>query len=1161
MLIFPTLPRPGWIACTALFLSVGLIASDAPQNQALDFNRDIKPILSNTCYKCHGPDAAERKGGTKAHPLRLDTDEGAYAENGGTRAIAPGHPEKSELIARIVSKDDEQIMPPAKSGKPLSGKEVDILKRWISQGAKYSKHWSYVKPERPTLPDVKDKGWARNAIDAFLLARLDKEGLKPQPEADRHMLVRRVTLDVTGLPPTVEEVEQFVNDKSPDAYEKLVDRMLSKPAYGEHWSRMWLDLARYADSGGYASDTPRTIWAYRDYVIKSYNENKPFDKFTLEQIAGDLLPNPTQEQLIASAFHRNTMTNTEGGTTREEFRNAAVVDRVNTTMAVWMGISINCAQCHDHKYDPLPQKDFFRLFAIHNNTEDADRPDEEPTLKFYSPQQNEQRSKLEADIAGIEAKFKTPTAAQVTAQVAWEKKFPLDLKWTTLDAPVVKIDTAGGKQIDTLTFAIPATAKKMGAIRVDAIPGEIPKGKAETSVIATRVRATLIPSAASSPEGRFVRVELPGKAEHLMLAEVQVFSGGENVALKGVASQSSTDFGGEAKRANDGKTDGHYFNGNSVSHTAANDNPWWEVDLKSAQKIENVVVWNRTDGGAATKLKGAQVVVLDEKRKEVWRSEIKQVPSPSITLETGGARTIQFAAAHADSEHNGYDADAVVREAAPAPAPKKGAKKAPKMDKPGWSINLADGKAHTLTLVPTALVDVPIGSKLELSIAQSGLHPLGGKSRFAVSTTDDTRADELSRTPPDVVQTLTILADKRSAEQRDTVTQYYLEHITPDLKADRDRLVALKKQIDDMKPVSVPVMRELAEGKRRITKVQLRGNYLSLGDDVKEGTPGVLHPLPANSKPDRLGLAKWLMDEANPLTPRVIANRYWEQIFGVGIVRTSEEFGSQGEPPSHPELLDWLATELIQQKWDMKQFVKLLLTSAAYRQSSKVSAELTERDPDNRLLARGPRFRMSAEMIRDQALAVSGLLSPKMYGPSVKPPRPSAGLSAAFGGGLDWATSMGEDKFRRGLYTEARRTSPYPSTATFDAPSREICTLRRVRTNTPLQALVTLNDPVYVEAAQALARRMNAAGQTPQDKLRAGFNLCLARPPQDAEIARLLKLFDEAKADFAKDAKSANEMATNPIGALPKDADVTELAAWTTVANVLLNLDELMMKR
>ena len=1159
----------------ALLAAVAACASEtAATPQALDFNRDIKPILSNVCYKCHGPDAAERKGGSKAHPLRLDTPEGATAVTGDSAAIVPGHPEKSELIARVTSADPEQVMPPAKSAKPLTPHETDLLKRWIAQGAGYARHWSYVKPIRPALPALSPEilrtapTWNRHALDAFLLARLEKEGLKPQPEADRATLIRRVSLDVTGLPPTLEEVDQFVKDASPDAYEKLVDRLLAKPAYGEHWTRMWLDLARYADSGGYASDTPRTIWAFRDYVIRSYNANLPFDQFTLEQVAGDLLPNATQEQLIASAFHRNTMTNTEGGTTREEFRNAAIIDRVNTTMQVWMGTSINCAQCHDHKFDPLPQKDFFRLFAILNNTEDADRPDEEPTLKFFSPQQNEQRAKIEAGIAALEKKIKTPTPKQLAAQAAWEKNFPLDLKWQPLESTIRTADTAGGKQTDVLSAALTADVKRIGAIRLEALPSSEAKDKKTSAIVATHISAALTPPAASSAEGRFVRIELSGKNTHLMLAEVQVFSGAQNIALKGVATQISTAFGGEPQRAIDGNTEGDYFKGNSVSHTGDGDNLWWEVDLKSAQKIDSIMVWNRTDGGVGSKLKGAHVLLLDAQRKEVWRTEIKTAPSPSVRTETGGARPIHFVAAHADSDHDGYDSEAVIREGEPVADAKKDAKKdgkkkpkSEKMDKPGWSINLADNKTHTLTLVPDAAVDVPANTKLDLTILQSALHSLNGKNRFRVSTTADPRADELSRTPADIVQTLAISADKRSAAESEQVTTYYLERIAPDLKAERDQVIALKKQLDDLKPVSVPVMRELAEGKRRMTKVQLRGNYLSLGDDVSEGTPGAFHSLSGAEKPNRLTLAKWLVDANNPLTPRVIANRYWEQIFGDGIVRTSEEFGSQGEPPSHPELLDWLATELIDSKWNMKQFVKLLVTSAAYKQSSKVSPEMAERDPDNRLLARGPRFRMSAEMIRDQALAVSGLLSSKMYGQSVKPPRPSAGLSAAFGGGLDWSTSAGEDKFRRALYTEARRTSPYPSTATFDAPSREICTLRRVRTNTPLQALVTLNDPVYVEAAQALARRMLSAGPTPHEKLNAGFRLCLARAPHENEVQRLLKLHDDAREEFKNDPKKATELATNPIGPLPPGADATDLAAWTTVANVLLNLDETMMKR
>ncbi|HLX65261.1 MAG TPA: DUF1553 domain-containing protein [Planctomycetota bacterium] len=1129
----------------------------------VDFNRDIAPVLSNTCFKCHGPDGKERKGGTKAHPLRLDTEDGATADYAGSIPIVPGHPEKSALVARVTSTDADEIMPPPKSGKSLNPQQIELLKKWVEQGAKYAKHWSYVKPARPALPEVgRVSGapdWPRNGLDNFILARLEKENLKPQPEADRYALIRRVSLDVTGLPPTIEEVDAFVNDKSPDAYEKLVDRLLAKPAYGEHWARLWLDLARYADSGGYASDTPRTIWAFRDYTIKSFNENKPFDQFTVEQIAGDLLPNPTDEQLIATAFHRNTMTNTEGGTTREEFRNAAVVDRVNTTMAVWMGTSFNCAQCHDHKYDPLPQKDYFRFFAIFNNSEDADRADEEPTFKFLSQQQVEQKRKLEAELAALESKLTTPTPETLKSQAVWEKNFPLELKWTPLTESSIGIAVDGGKTTDTVSGKLGADVKRINAIRIEALPGGAAKN--EKSAVVTRVHASIVPPAATSIEGQFVRVELSGKATHLMLAEVQVFSGGENVALKGTASQISTDYGGDAKRAIDGNTDGDYFKSNSVSHTGIGDNLWWEVDLKREHAIEGITVWNRTDGGNGAKLKDAHVIVLDKTRSEVWRGEIKDPPSQSKALDTGGARTIQFASALADAEHNGYDADAVVRDADPKNA--KNAKKNPKADKPGWNINFADGKTHALTLIASAPADVPAGATLHVSILQDGLRKLDDdlKERFRISTTSDARAAEWSRTPENVVQAIVVSPDKRSPAQRDELTHFYLSTLAPELKTERANLVSLKKQLDEMKPNSVPVMRELAGDKRRKTKIQFRGNYLSLGDEVSEGVPAAFHPLAPGAPVNRFALAKWLVDENNPLTPRVIANRYWEQVFGIGLVRTSEEFGSQGEPPSNPELLDWLATELIAQKWDMKRFVKLLVTSAAYRQSSKVTPELIERDPDNRLLSRGPRFRMSAEMVRDQALACSGLLSSKMYGPSVKPPRPSAGLTAAFGGNLDWETSKGEDKYRRALYTEVRRTAPYPSTATFDAPSREICTLRRVRTNTPLQALVTLNDPVYVESAQALARRMAASAGSPREKAVVGFRACLARPPNELELDRLIKLYDETHVAFLKDLKSATSLATMPLGPAPAGADVAELAAWTTVANVMMNLDEFLMKR
>ena len=790
--------------------------------ETVDFNRQIRPILSRNCAACHGSDEKQRQAG-----LRLDERESAIAAHDGSRAIVPGDAKKSELIRRVSSDDADERMPPPSTGKRLTAAEIDALSSWIAQGAVYSPHWAYVKPTRPAAPPVDDTAWPKNDIDRFLLARLEHEKLRPSPEADRNVLIRRLTLDLTGLPPTIAEVDSFVNDKEPRAYEKLVDRLLARNTFGEHWARMWLDLARYADSAGYVSDVPRTIWAYRDYVIRSFNANKPFDQFTIEQLAGDLLPHPSDEQIIATAFHRNTQTNNEGGSDREEYRNVAIVDRVNTTMSVWMGTTMACCQCHDHKYDPLSQKEYFRFFAIFNNTEDADRQDERPVLSFYTEPQKKRQDKLEKEIAALE---------------------------------------------------------------------------------------------------------------------------------------------------------------------------------------------------------------------------------PAVPIEER------------------------VAPAAPPPAKKKKAKKV-----------VADRATATSTASAKPAPNLPI-------LSEQGR-----------------------------------------------------------------RLLSLKTELAAIAPATVPIQRELPPGKRRKTFIEYRGNFLDRGPEVSEGVPAAFHPLSNGEPVNRLTLAKWLVDRDNPLTARVLANRLWEKIFGIGLVATSEDFGTQGELPSNPQLLDYLATELVASRWDMKHLIRMMVMSAAYRQSSLVTPELQERDPDNRLLARGPRFRLDAEAIRDQSLAVSGLLSAKMFGPAVRPLQPSFGLVAAFGGTMDWKTSDGEDRYRRAVYTAWRRTNPYPSMVTFDSASREVCSLRRTRTNTPLQALVTLNDPVYVEAAQSLARRLTReGGPSVADKVRHAFHLCLARAASDDETARLVALYEESRERFTAKPDEALKLAGESKSA---PARAIELAAWTTVSNVMLNLDEFLMRR
>jgi len=1131
--------------------------------RSVDFNRDIRTILSNKCFACHGPDEAERQAG-----LRLDRADGITAEtDSGAVAVVPGDVEKSELIRRITSADESVRMPPGEFGKSLSPREIELLTQWVREGAPYAQHWSYVQPVRPEPPSVEQHpSWPRNEIDHFLLARLIQEGLAPSAEADRYTLIRRLSLDLTGLPPTIEEVDAFINDADPQAYEHLVDRLLERPSYGEHWARKWLDLARYADSAGYADDPPRTIWGFRDYVIRSLNANKSFDQFTIEQLAGDLLPSPTDEQLIATAFHRNTLTNNEGGTNDEEFRNVAVVDRVNTTFAVWMGTTMACAQCHSHKYDPISQEDYFRVFAILNNSADADQRDESPLLEVWTDEQTKQKEDWQAEIALLEAKLQTMTPELAAEQAEWEKQFSAELTWRKLVPESWRANSGATMQLaedgtisvarqdKTDVYELEFAADQptvVHALRLEALPdASLPgggPGHAGGNFVVSRVLASVMPPDGASLQGRYVRVDLPGQDKLLSLAEVQVFSGSDNVALKAKAKQSSTDFGGAAKLAIDGNTDGDYSAAMSTTHTRLSKDPWWELDLQDVKAIDRIAVWNRTDNNLQSRLNGYRLSILDANHSVVWEETIAEAPKLSHEHALSGPRPVSFRAALADHQQTGFEASHILDN-------KDLANK-------GWAIAPQFGQPHELTLIPASPVEVPAGARIKLTIEQLSKHEYHTLGRFRVLATDDGRAFLYSQTPASVLAILKLPADQRTEPQQADLEKHFLS-IASSLQAGRDRLASVKKLLAEAKPyTTVPIMRELAGDQRRTTKIQRRGNFLDTGDVMSEGVPAAFHPLAEGTSPNRLVLAQWLVSTDNPLTARVIANRYWEALFGIGIVSTSEEFGTQGELPSHPELLDWLATELVRLKWDMKAFVKLLVTTAAYRQSSGVTPELYERDPDNRLLARGPRFRLSAEMVRDQALFVAGLLSGKMYGPPVKPPQPSIGLTAAFGSGIDWQTSDGDDRYRRGLYTTWRRSNPYPSMAAFDAPNQEVCTIRRDRTNTPLQALVTLNDPVYVEAAQALARRMGAAGQATAERATFVFRLCLARPPREDELARLVGLYESARETFAQHPSEAEQMATNPLGPIPAGADAADLAAWTVVGNVILNLDEMFMKR
>ncbi len=1142
---------PCLFTATALLMAVSGISTVAEDE--VDFNRDIRPLLSNRCYACHGPDEE-----TQEADLRLDTREGALKDLGGYKAIEPGNAEESELFYRItLGVDHDDLMPPTGKGSQFSKEEVALIKKWIEQDAPYAKHWSYESPKLPEVPKGKQSTWPKNEIDRFVLARLESEGLQPSSEADRYSLGRRVAMDLTGLPPTWEEVKAFVEDKSDNAYEKYVEAQLSKQAFGERWARVWLDLARYADSAGYADDPSRTIWAYRDYVINSMNSNKPFDQFTIEQIAGDLLENPTEEQLIATAFHRNTMTNSEGGTNDEEFRNVAVVDRVNTTMAVWMATTIDCAQCHTHKYDPLTQHEYYQLFAFFNQTEDTDKKNEAPFIELWSEEQEKQKLEWEARIEELKSVLQIPTDALnaerekwlsgVRKAPDWTPVKPLEAKGKSTEleiAPNGTIAVKGKELADNDTYSItlagPEKLAKVTALRLEIAPEQ------SSNFVLSRATARWIPDGNQSPKAQFVRVSLPGKGKMIHLAEVQVFSEGENIAPEGKATQSSDYSDAVAKRAIDGNTDGDYTKG-SVSHTSGNDeNAWLEVDLGAEKTIDKIALWNRTGGKLEDRLKGYEISLLDAKREVIWKEIPKDVPRPSTNFSPNGTRDFNFTVAAATHEQKGFPASAVLAE--------KTNKKS------GWAIAGGTGKRQELTLINQSPLEIQ-GGKIVVTLPQQSEHKTHLLTHFSFSTATDPNVLEWSRIPGDV-RGLVSRSDLKP-EEESKLTNFYLT-IAPGLKKERDELARLEKQLADSKPhTTVPVMREItADEKKRKTHVHIRGNYASHGDEVFAGVPAVFHPLTPDVKPDRMALAKWLVDKDNPLTARVIANRHWEHIFGTGLVETSEEFGSQGELPSHPELLDWLAVDLQTHGWDLKRFIKQLVMSATYRQSSKTNSELDERDPYNRIFARGPRIRVTAEMVRDQALAVSGLLSTKMHGPPVKPPQPAMGLKAAFGSATDWQTSKGDDKYRRGLYTTWRRSNPYPSMATFDAPNREICTVRRSRTNTPLQALVTLNDPVYVEAAQSLGRNIvTNGGRTVPEKITFAIQQTLLREPRDKEIKVLSAFYETVLADYSGKPDEAKTMAEEPLGELPIDANVVELAAWTVVSNVILNLDEIFMKR
>ena len=909
-----------------------------------------------------------------------------------------------------------------------------LLSAWPAHStAQAPKHWAYRKPVRPAVPAV--SGRVRNAIDNFVLARLAKEGLQPAAEADRVTLLRRVSLDLIGLPPTPQEVEAFLADQSPDAYEKVVERLLASPHYGERWARPWLDLARYADSHGYEKDRPRVMWKYRDWVVNALNQDMPFDQFTIEQLAGDMLPNPTNEQLIATGFHRNTMLNQEGGVDDEEARWETLLDRVNTTATVWLGSTIGCAQCHNHKYDPFKQREYYQLLAFFDSHEYTitEMPGSEgwviePELELPTPEQAAQRDKLRAELQTVEAKLKTPTPELYTAQAAWETELRAEpQRWHLLDPLSFKASGATKltKQADgsllasgappvaevyTLTAHLPASAVGLTALRLEALTdASLPQS-----------------GPGRDPYGNFV------------LTGVEVLVNEQRLALKDAVADDSAG----------------------------------RPDARQLFSAEN---------------------------------------------QTG----------------SGWQVDAT-----------RDAKRQPRQ--------------IVFTLAQPLKLAAPTTATIQLK--QIGSVVAQGLGRVRLSVTESSEPTRIVSLPLRLQTVLALPADQRSAAQQTALAEQFRQQ-TPLLKTERARANQLRAALNNLGIVTAQIIREKSSFERPSTNLRVRGNYLNKGERVYAATPAALHEWPADAPYNRLGLARWLVSKDNPLTARVTVNRAWEQFFGRGLVETVEDFGTQSTPPTQPELLDWLAVEFMEKGWSLKNVHRLIVNSATYRQSSKVTPALQERDPYNRLFARGPRFRLDAETIRDAALLASGVLSRKLGGPPVYPQQPDGiWMNPYDGASIRWQTSAGEERYRRSLYTFLRRTAPYPMFTTFDATSREYCIVRRVRTNTPLQALSLLNDEAFFDLARALARRMltEVSGDV-RARLSYGFRLCVARVPSAIELDKLEQLYQRQLALYRADKTAAQRVAKGVIDE-GRAGDPAEISAWTMVANALLNLDEMLTK-
>ena len=1028
----------------ASLLAVSTLRADEP----IDFTRDVRPILSNACFLCHGPDIENRKA-----DLRLDTKDGALGKRDAGAAFVPGKPDESEAFLRMISDDPTLQMPPAKSGKSLTPNQIETVRKWIESGAKWSSHWAFETPKRPAIPKVRDKARVRNAIDEFVIARLEHEGLTLSPEADRAALIRRLSLDLLGLPPSVADVDAFVNDKEPGAYERLVDRLLDSPHYGERWGRLWLDAARYADSDGYEKDKPRFTWMYRDWVVGALNRDLPYDQFIVEQIAGDLLPDPTQDQLVATGFLRNSMINEEGGVDPEQFRMEAMFDRMDAIGKSVLGLTIQCSQCHTHKYDPLTQEEYYRMFAFLNNSHEAN-------IAVYAPEEQMRRADLLRQIRELEADLQHRTPDWRERMAAWEESVSANQpEWTIIQA--AEDDTSGGQKLYRL---------KDGSY--------LCQGYAPT-------KHSVVVSATTNV-GDITAIQLE------QLNDPNLPLGGPGRSIKGASAL--TEF--KAKVYPVGKPGEAKWV--TIAKATADVNP-------PERPLEAIF----DDKSGKSRITGPIEFAIDGKDETAW------------TIDNGPGRrnvprkaVFQFEQPVSNPEGTVVEVHLVQNHG-------------------GW--NSDDNQNNNL-----------------------------GRFRLAVTSAASPVADPVTMI---VRELLAIPREQRTPVQLDAIFSVWRTTV-PEWQEVNTRIEDLWRQHPEGS--SQLVLDERSEA--RPTHMLERGDFLKPKQTVEPGTPAFLHPMAADQPRNRLGFARWLADPRSPTTARSLVNRIWQTYFGTGLVSTSEDLGSQSEAPSHPELLNWLAVEFMEggtdatpEPWSLKRLHRLIVTSATYRQSPKVTPELAARDPFNRLLARGARVRVDAEIVRDIALAASGLLDEKVGGPSVHPPAPAFLFQPpASYGPKTWNEDTDSNRYRRALYTFRFRSVPYPPLQNFDAPNGDFSCVRRSRSNTPLQALTTLNEPVFLECARALAQKsLREGGSTDAERMVYAFRRCVSRHPTEKESAALLGLLEKQTARFSDGSERPWDLAAadpEHPPELPPGATPAQLAAWTAVSRVLLNLDETITK-